>query len=66
MRYKILDTTDDAHEGEIFEVNGEVEPGKDIIYKDKAYKVDTLHLVSPKVIKVVSSNYIVMLEVLGK
>ena len=66
MRYKILDTTDDAHEGEIFEFNGKVEPGKDLIYKGKGYKVDSLHWVSPKIVKIVSSNYIAMLEVLGE
>ena len=66
MVFKILDTTDNKHEGEIFEFDGHIVPGGTINYKDVNYSVDSVKWLSSTVVQIISSNYIAILKVIGK
>jgi len=66
MLLKIINTTDGKYIGEL--VNREsgklFEAGEVIIYKDTEFSIDRI-IVNGKIIKLICSNYIVELEIMG-
>jgi len=65
MVFKIIDTTDDKYEGVTLEYNGKVEPGTILTFNEVSINVDKVEWVSANVVKIISSNYIAVLKVIG-
>ena len=65
IQFKVMDTTDDKHEGELITHIGPVTPGSTVSFKDVTIDVEKVQWVDAKTVKLVSSNYIAVLEVVN-
>jgi len=65
MKFRVIDTTDDKYEGDVIEFTGRVMPGDVLEHKGGSIKVDSVSWVSDRVVKLSSSNYIIMLKIIG-
>jgi len=65
MKFEIIDTTDNKHEGEIVEFEGNILPGTDLQYKEVLIKIEQVTWVNSTTVKLISSNYIAVLRLIG-
>ena len=63
MKFKILDTTDDKYEGEVFEANSIISPGQRMTYKDTSFIVDKVIQKGNK-LTLICANYQVIAELI--
>ncbi len=63
IQFKVVDTTDNKHEGELITWMGPVSPGDTVSFKDVTVNVEEVMWVDAKTVKLISTNYIVVLEI---
>ena len=63
IQFKVIDSTDNKHEGELITHTGPVSPGMSVTFKDVTINVEKVMWTNAKTVKLISSNYIAVLEV---
>jgi len=66
MVFQIVSTTDGKYINEFVVFNKVVKVGDSIIHKSVEFKLDSVEWLNEKTVKLVSSNYIAILQVKGK
>jgi hypothetical protein len=65
IQFKIVDTTDNKYEGELITHTGPVLAGETVSFKDVTIAVEKVQWPNEKTVKLVSSNYIAVLEIVN-
>ena len=66
MKFKILQTTDEKHIGEVFEHDEySIKIGDTVSYKELSLVIDKIVWINDTCVKLSNSNYVVKIEILG-
>jgi len=65
MVFQIISTTDGKYINEFIVFNKVLKAGDIVVYKNVEFKLDSVKWINEKTVKLISSNYIAILEVRG-